>query len=262
MKLLLSLLILSTFFQNTLSAQEWSVLSNIKFNTPSTSYSIDSENNLYIGFGDGRLSRFSSKNEKLPDFSLPNQSAITLVEAQNNRKIFLFQKDIQKISILDRFSTIAQQYFLSEFGIGYAIATCPTPDNGIWITETNPSRLKKIDLLRKNVLLEVQHSLGDSITFMKAIQNLLLVSDENGVHVFDQFGSPVISIEAGKINYVQFLKNEIIASRDSDFLYINPSDGSIRKEVPFPGGSAECFIDLGGKIAVIKKKQVTFYESP
>ena len=133
--------------------------------------------------------KFNAEGVQISNYSLPNQSAITLIEAQNSLKTFLFYFDNQQIITLDRFNTIPKIYDLSDYEVNLGLSACPSPDENFWVIENNPMRIKKIDPLRKTTILEVQTNLGDSIRFMRAYKNLLIVLSEQALHVFDQFGS-------------------------------------------------------------------------
>lgn len=187
-----------------------------------TAYSNDSENNSYVGFQNGGLQKFSSRGSEILNYSLPNQSAITLIEAQNNRKIFLFYRDIQQVVILDRFSTIPRKYSLEDFGIDYAESATISPDGTFWFAEINPRRLKKIDPLRNSVIHEVQQDLGESISIMRTFGNFLVVASENGIHILDQFGNLNGTIKVQGTTYLQFLNDMILATHPEGILKIDP----------------------------------------
>ncbi len=242
------------------SGQEWIQFEQKEFNHVISSVSIDTEDNTYIGFENGSLQKFSNKGVELLVFSLPNQSAITLVEAQNNRKIFLFYKDIQQITILDRFSATPKHYLLRDFDIYFASSACPTPDgSSIWVVENNPQRLRKIDLLQKTVIHEVQHTLGDSINFMRTYQNLLLVANENGMHILDQFGNLTLSVKLGNTKYLQIWESQIIATSNNGFITIDPYQEKIMEFSETVFRNKKTILKLNNEYVVIGPRSLIFY---
>lgn len=248
----------SLFLSNSVIGQEWIETQKVELSSSPISFSVDTEDNIYLGFENGSLVKFSSDGEELSRFSLPNQSSLTLVEAQNNRKVFFFQKDIQQITILDRFSTQPKQYGLSDFGIDFGSSVCPSPDGLIWVAENNPPRLKKIDMLRKIVVHEVQHNLGDSILFMKTIQNLLFIVDENGLQILDQYGNLLSSINCS-ISYIQYSKNEIIATHSEGFVRIDPYGSKVIGDIRLSAREIKSVIKLTNKYAVVRSNTLSFY---
>ncbi|MEM6830602.1 MAG: hypothetical protein AAF551_08785 [Bacteroidota bacterium] len=222
-RLFLKLLTLSYFIPFPSESQEWKSEWTIALDQIPSAYSIDTDESIFLGFPDGSLEKYSKSGESSPVYSIPNQSSVTLIEAQNNRKIFLFYRDIQQITILDRFSSLPKNYLLSDFGIYLANMACPAPDGSFWTIENNPPRLKKIDPLRKSTLLEIQHALHDSIHFMRAYQNLLLIATSDGVQVFDQFGSFIASLDFGKTTYLQAFNKSLVAKTSNALIRFDPS---------------------------------------
>lgn len=258
-KLILKLLICSLFIASSTAAQEWIETAQLPLKATPISFSIDTEDNIYLGFENGSLRKFSASGEELPRFSLPNQSALTLIEAQNNRKIFIFQRDIQQITILDRFSAQPKQYLLENFGLSFASQVCPAQDGSIWAVENNPPRLKKIDVLRNVIIHEIQHQLGDSIHFMKTERNLLLISDENGLQTFDQFGNS-LSQQAIDLSYFHFSNSEVVGSTPSGFVRIDPYNSIIQEKTHLPTTEIRSVIKLKDNYAVVTKKSLSFFK--
>lgn len=231
--------------------QEWKKISSTKISLPPTAFSVDIQHNFYLGFSDGRVTKYNQLGEELQTFSLSNQAPISLIEAQNSLKLFVFNFDNQKITFLDRFTAQPRTYFLTDYGASLGMMTCPSPEGNAWVAENNPRRLKKIDLLRQFTLLEVQTSLGDSIKFMRTQQNLLLIADENGVHVFDQFGSKEHFLKAKNINYIQAIDNQILFSSFDGITLFDPYSGKISSKYTSPVNDIRVAIKLDQSYLII-----------
>ncbi len=229
-----------------------------------TAYSLDTENNIFLGFTNGGLQKIPSEgNSTTQPFSLPNQSSITLLEAQNNRKIFLFYRDIQQIFILDRFSAIPKKYDVLTYGIDFAESACISPDGTFWIAENNPQRLKKIDPLRNSILHEVQHNLGDSIAIMRAFGNLLLIADENGFQILDQFGNLNGTINLKEISYFQVLNNLIYITHPKGLVKIDPYKPAIIEELTYEVFlNKKAILKLKNEFAVIDDEKISYFSIP
>ncbi len=255
---ILKLLTVSLLFPLLTQGQDWSKISEVKLVEEATSISIDSEGNLYIGFSTGHLKKFTNKGEQVEVYSLPNRSPITLAEAFNNRKIFLFYRDIQQIHLLDRFTSVPRQYPIADFNLYFANLACNTPDGSFWILENNPQRLIKIDPLRKSIIHEIQVELGDSINFMRAIQNLVLIADENGLHVFDLFGNYLSNFDLKDCTYVQAYKDELLVTYDFGLAKVDPYKSSITEVVEFPGPK-NAILKLASGFATLNQTSLSFY---
>jgi len=254
-----SLLLISFFCSNVLFCQEWKLEREIQLPANPTAYSVDIKNNFYLGFDDGTMLKFDSKGNQLLNYSLPNQSSITLIEAQNALKTFLFCFDNQQIITLDRFNTVPKIYNLADYETNLGLSACPSPDENFWIIENNPMRIKKIDPLRQVTILEVQVNLGDSIRFMKAHKNLLLILSENGLHIFDLFGSKISHIEVDA-SYFQVKDNTILLVSEESLLTIDPFQGTIEKEQNIPLENTLVILRTGNYYLFSNKNNLFIYQ--
>ncbi|WP_424963365.1 hypothetical protein [Ekhidna sp.] len=224
-----------------------------------TSYSVDYLGDFYLGFSDGGLIKYNSEGDLLENFSLSNASSITLIDVQNNLKPFLFYFDNQQITILDRFSTVPKNYPLSDLGIQLGMMACPAPDGDFWIAENNPQRLKKINPTRKNLILEVQVSIGDSIQRMQAYQNILFVAHRNGLHTFDQFGGILYSIVLDNLLTMQLIQGKLFLFSSDKILQINPVSGQLINDRKTPTSSLDGILKIGDRFLIINERTLTFY---
>ena len=240
-------------------AQQWEKEKAIKLKASPSTYSSDFQDNFYLGFSDGSLIKFDLNASQKENFSLPNQSAISLIDVQNNLRPFLFYYDIQQITILDRFSSVPKEYPISEFDLDLVIAACPAPDGDFWVMENNPLRLKKINPLRKTTLLEVQISVGDSIKKIQAYQNILIVGDEDGIHAFDQFGSLLYEAACKNLLNFQLINESLILLSKKESIRINLFTGkeTLRSNLPERHDGA---IYLSDKLLLVKKDSLTLYK--
>lgn len=246
-------------FSSLLFGQEWRKLPSPNIRLTPTAHSADIQGNFYLGFQDGRLTKYNHAGEEQQTFSLSNQAPISLIEAQNSLKLFVFNFDNQKITYLDRFSSTPRTYFLADYTIPIGMMACPTPDGNAWVAENNPRILRKIDLLRKSTILEVQTSIGDSIRFMRTQHNLLIIADEQGVHVFDQFGAKKHFIAAINVNYIQLINDQLFFSSNDRIITFDPYSGKILKTQSAPTKAVRVAIRLPDKYLLIGES-IELYE--
>ncbi|WP_349564742.1 hypothetical protein [Ekhidna sp. MALMAid0563] len=251
-----SLLIFCPFL---LQAQSWEKIKQVQIAKSPISYSVDYQGNFYLGFSDGGLIKYNSEGDLLENFSLSNASSITLIDVQNNLKPFLFYFDNQQITILDRFSTVPKNYPLSDLGVQLGMMACPAPDGDFWIVENNPQRLKKINPARKNLILEVQVNIGDSLQRMQAYQNLLFVAHSNGLHTFDQYGGKLYSIALDDLISMQLSQGKLMLFSSKKILQINPINGKILNELATPTSSPDGILKIGNHFLVINERTLTFF---
>lgn len=240
-------------------AQEWTELKSISLQKTPISYSADIQGNFFISFSDGSLEKRNSGGKLLENFSLSNNSPISLIDVQNNLRPFLFYFDIQRITILDRFSSVPKTYHLSDFGVQIGMMACPAPDGDIWVLENNPQRLKKINPLRKSVVLEVQISIGDNIRKVQAYQNFLFIADEEGLHFFDQFGGALKTLEIKGLTGFQIITSKLYAYTSSHMYTINMDYGDHEDILELPK-QADGVLRLNDQFLLIREKQITYFK--
>ncbi|WP_420577329.1 hypothetical protein [Ekhidna sp.] len=238
-------------------SQKWEKVKSWQATKQPTAFSVDYQNNIYMGFSDGGLTKYDSEGELLENFSLSNASSVVLIDVQNNLKPFLFYFDNQQITILDRFSTVPKNYFLADFDVQLGMMACPAPDGNFWVVENNPQRLKKISPLRKSTVLEVQLQLGDSINKMQAYQNLLFISHTNGLHVLDQFGGKIYSVDLLGTTGFQLIGNKVLVFSKMKITRLNFT-GEVETELYKPELS-EGTLKVKESFLFIKDRTINFY---
>ena len=240
-------------------SQAWEKEKELKLRAHLTAYSVDIQSNFYLGFSDGSLVKYNKSADKLENFSVPNQSSISSIDVQNNLRPFLFYYDIQRITILDRFSTIPKDYPISAFDVQIVVMACPAPDGDFWVIENNPMRIKKINPLRKNTLLEAQVFLGDSIRKIQAYQNILIVGDENGIHTYDQFGSLIYEFECQGLTSFQVKDRELLVFSKDSSIELDLFKGQVLSIKKLPEIS-EGAMRLREKLVLMKADSVLIYK--
>lgn len=251
---LLSLLTFSLWF-SSLGQEAVPDSITVEFSNRITSFSADTQSNIFLGFANGSIKKLSSKGEVLDNYSLPNQSPITFIEALNNRKLFLFQRDLQQITVLDRFSSVPTIYRLTDFGLDFIQHTCPVVDGSFWTMENNPSMLKKINPLTNQVLLEVQPQLTDSILHFRSYQNLLYALTRSHLFTFDQFGSEIRSKEILGGSFIQIWKNKLVISETNGYTILEPNTLKQLKRDEFKADKL-ALLHFDSSIIVIKSTKV------
>lgn len=230
---------------------QWELIKEIDLPKNPTSYAKDSQENVYVAFQDGSLVKYGPGGNELLNYSLFNQSQITLIEPQFQLRTFLFYFDNQVITILDRFNSVPKNYPVHDFTNGIVSMACPAPDGTYWIVENNPLVLKRIDVNRKNLLLETQPRLGRDIRFMKAYQNILLILDEAGLHIFDQFGSLLHQIDV-ESNHFSIDNEFVYLLSKNEEITIAPFNGKIVSKSKIPTSQPDGVICSSNGCVVFK----------
>lgn len=204
--------------------------------------SIDRTNNFYISLGNGSIQKYDINGEHLLTFSPQKQAGITLFEAWQAVRTFIFYRDLQQYQFLGRFLVSSPYLDISNGDIGFVRLATLGSDNTLWLIDDTDLSLKKYDPdLNKVVINTPFYSISDdisSINFIREYQNLVFMNDPNrGILVFDNLGNFDKSISIPGISYFNFLKDEIYFLSGDELVFMDIYKSTERKiTIPSPKG--------------------------
>ncbi|MEM6736040.1 MAG: hypothetical protein AAGC64_02410 [Bacteroidota bacterium] len=239
---------------------QWKVVREVMLDQTPTAFSADINADIYIGYNDGSLVKYDVNGEELINYSLPNLSKISLIDPQFQLRTFLFYYDIQQITILDRLNSVPKNYSVKDLGTGLVNMACPAPDGTIWLIENNPLLLKHIDLNRKMLIQETQPSLGKDIRAMRTYQNILLIVDESGLHVLDQFGSTLFFYKGTNINSMSIWKDSVYFEYSGKIMEMDLFDRRVISALKSPMEDIHGFIYVNKTYLFFTKNKLTYYQ--
>lgn len=223
-------------FAGSISAQKLELVSAAPVNSP-VAVSIDRLNNIYIADKKGNLNQYVN-GVLTQTFSPQKPGSITLVEAWNPLKIFVFYTDFQEYLFLDRFLTSAQRFNMEDFAGFSGLATISN-DNNLWLVDYTNFGLRKYDIGFRQFTIERPFDLildpeKYEITFIREYQNLVFISDSaSGILVFDNMGNYLRKISAREVNYFSF-KDDYLYYLSEDSLVANHIYSSDKKVTTLP----------------------------
>lgn len=241
--------------------QDWLLLKTMDLKDEITSYSTDNEFRVYTGNAHGDLTRYNPAGLEEEHYSDIANSSLTLIEAWNRLKVFLFFRDQQKISILDRFGTTPVDYELRDFDLGYAWLVAPGVDNSIWTLSTDYNELRKYEVQSKQLILSTPLHLDVSkASHMRAYQNLLIISDrEKGLYFFDQFGTLLYEYPGEGIAYFQVADDMLYFLQAGHLVKLDPFNLKNEEKIKAPEGAFEVVIASENRYFFIKKSKAFIY---
>ena len=207
--------------------QELSVVTSIS-TPPATAVSVDRKGDFYLAFDTGTLSKYDANGLETLNFSPERLGRITLIDAWNPLRLFLFYEEFQSIIILDRFLTATTRYDLSERqAFGFIKLACPSQDHSFWLIDESYKGLIKYDPMSLQIALKMPFnsalSLNSEVLYMREYQNLLFVSlSGGGLVYFDNLGNYLGKIETGKeVGFFGFVKNQVYFLQGSVLQYVD-----------------------------------------
>ena len=244
--------------------QSFRLLSDTTVNV--SSISIDQDGNVYTVSKRGTLTKWDLTGSPLLTFSPSKLGSVTLLEAWQGLRPFLFYRDFQEFILLDRFLTPASNYDFPSMDIGYVQLATLGIDNNLWVIDINDFSLKKIDLLFKAIISNTSLEFLlkpdlHKINFMREYQNLLFINDETtGIMVFDNLGNYLRSIEVSGLTQLGFFRNEVYFLKNQKLNFIDIYNQEGRTIDLIELGELELVSYYGHYLTIYGDSRLKFYK--
>ena len=251
------------FLLTTLStqAQFWEKVDSISFESNVIDVSHDLQQNIYVVLEDDQLIKLDREFKPTHTFAQPNLGPITSIEAQITLNPFLFIRDNQQVSFLDRFLASPVTYDLSQWTDGFVWLATPAIDRQLWLLENYPLRISKADRFTGNILHEIPIQIGyelENITSFRAQQmTVLLVDEQSGIHLFDLFGNLISSIEVKGVRKAQLNGSRLTYFAESK-IFIHDLDSGEAQSFEAPGNYTDG-IQVGKHFVFLKGNRLLRY---
>jgi hypothetical protein len=211
----------------TTRGQELSLLREIKIKQP-VSISTDRYSHIFTSDLQGNVHKFDSTGKLLHIFSPEKVARASLIEAWPTIQVFLFYRDLQAYTFLNRFLTVNRQSAsFNTATIGFARVATVSSDEQIWVFDEVGFSMKKLNPLTQQLSLNVPLGLilassDFNINYMREYQNMLFVNDANsGILVFDNFGNYKKKLPFSGLSYFGFHGNELYYVNKSGIHFFN-----------------------------------------
>ena len=238
--------------------QELSVATSIS-TPPATAVSVDRKGDFYLAFNTGTLSKYDANGHETLNFSPERLGKITLIDAWNPLRLFLFYEDFQSILILDRFLTPTASYDLSAGQpFGFIKLACPSQDHTFWLIDESYKGLIKYDPMDKQVVLKMPFNsaipVDSEVLYMREYQNLLFVSLRGGgLFYFDNLGNYLGKIGTSEaVRFFGFIKNQVYFLQGDVLQHVNLYLEDV-KDLSLPA-IYEAVVDTGKAKVGVKKE--------
>lgn len=223
-------------FQVT-QAQSWEQAHVKSFGSEIVAVSIDFQENVFVALADDQLLKLDKEGQELANFSQPNLSPYTSLEAQNSLNPFFFVRDNQQVVFLDRFLANPVIYDLNQWTSSFVWLATPSVDRQLWLLESDPFRVTKVDRFTGNILHEVILQIGleleDLVYFRAQEQQLILVDQFKGIYLFDLFGNLIRQVVEEDVSSVRLIGDQLYYCYESNLIQMDLKSGE-KKETTLP----------------------------
>jgi len=170
-------------------------------------------------------------------YSPQRRKEITNLEAWNSIKIFLFSKEYQEYTVLDKYLTEIYTRAFNIENIGFASFATITLDGNIWLFDNSDFSIKKVDIQNGNIISKTPLNLiikesQNEVLFMKEYGNFLYISTvNNGILVFDNLGTYKKKLPFNNVLFFDFENTSLYFLRDYEKTLFDLISLEIKSEV-------------------------------
>ena len=208
------------------NAQELSIIKTVPIKE-ADKVTVDRYYNIYIADTKENIQKYDQEGNYLLTFSPSKPGDISLIEAWNSIRIFVFYKDFQEFVLLDRFLVAQPNYKIDQNLIGFARSATISSDNQLWVIDDDDFSLKKYDLDAQKVIINsplelILKAKDYHINFMREYQNQVYLNDRNaGILVFDNMGNYKKKLSFTGIDHFSFINDELYYLKDNKIIFFN-----------------------------------------
>jgi hypothetical protein len=199
-----------------------------------SNFEIDPMGNCYYLKSDD-LVKVNTNGKELVRYSMKNLGAPSAIDVSNPLRILVFYASQAVIRILDNNLIDQSELDLRSLGIIQPKVMAGTPDQGIWIFDEISASLIKIDTKLKSSALSVDLNqlIGHRPNPVRLIanQNWVIMQDQQGIIIFDQFGTKLKSIPLeNATNILQLNENNLWYSENGQLMSYQMTINTFQKE--------------------------------
>jgi len=258
----LRLLLVLTFIPFLSFTQELELVNEYPLKAKPVAVSIDRSGKLYFAYQDGEIERYDQEGNMEFNNSLNKRFSITLLEAWQGLKTFVYSAPFQEYFFLDRFFNNSEFYRVEkdEFRLFDGLATIEN-DQTLWAFNTESQTLRKVDLFNNEIIFDNQLNLTLSIDaidpeHLRVYQNLVFISEaDHGVAIFDNLGGFLDFISFKGVSYFSFLEDEIILYNGQELRLMNIYNKT-KREIPLGNLSFDYILMDNDHLIGLKDKKV------
>lgn len=249
------------------NAQDTPVLLNRDIPYRLTYFTTNPAGELFVINTANDLIKYNTGGDSVGVFNdVKKYGKLSYVEAQNPWKTLLFYENFQTIVLLDKYLKNLGSIKLPDKGIFDVRAVTTSYDNRIWVFDGREFKIKKLDdngnTLMASIDLRQVLDVAPSPVWMGDKEGFLYLYDpENGMYVFDYYGSFRALLPFKNWTSVYPVGKELIGF-DAEHLYryTPPIPMATQKKLPIALRNATQIGIAGQRIYVLSNGKLRIYE--
>jgi hypothetical protein len=191
---------------------------------------VDRPGDLYLLQADNTLKKFNTHGKLESEQVLASP---TTFDPRDGSRLFIYSNSTQQFSFFTQ--ETKQEFSVEKHYAIDPILVCSSGDNQIWVLDRSDWSLKRINPSQSKVIVEEsidqkQFTGTPEFTFIREYQNFLFMIEKNsGILIFNSLGKQIKKIRAPKIEYFNFLGEELYYKENDKLLFYDLFDASTRE---------------------------------
>jgi hypothetical protein len=231
------------------------------------SVEVDNLGDVYV-LANQDVIKYKSTGQLFRSYSNKSLGNISRIDVSNPLKILVFYRDLSRLVFVD--NTLSEQkenVYLERFDREFASLACTSNDeNGIWLYDPVAFSLTRYNqkMNIKAEVLNINQLTGKTINpiwMTERGNRLYLVDSQNGIMVFDIFGTYLKTLPIRGLTKLWIDGDLLVALNESKELIISSSTGLEQSRVALPDADFTDMCWNAGKVYILNKNRLIVYET-
>lgn len=214
---------------STLALSQQKKITSIEISNVESAY-VDRPGDLYVLLKDKTLKKFDTLGMPVSEQVL---DAPTTYDPRDGSRQFIYSQQSQRFAFFSP-ETKLEYLIEQQYAIDPVLA-CASGDNQVWILDRSDWSLKRVNPSQQKVIAEAsidqkQFTKTPEFMFIREYQNFLFLIERNsGILIFNSLGKQIKKLSASKIEYLNFLGEELYYKVNDKLLFYDLFDSSTRE---------------------------------
>lgn len=223
---------------------------------------IDRPGDLYLILKDGQIQKYDKDGKLIVLYR--HKTLPTLFDPRDGARLFAYYRKNQEYDYLNPSFDITASFRIDSAFVIEPWLICPAGDHKLWVLDAADHSLKKINPKESAVELEVvvDASIIEDASVFSTIREyqgfVFLLNPKRGIHIFNNLGKHVRTIEGKGIHHFSFLGEELYYLKDNVIHFFDLFTAEKRQKVI--GQKADFALFTDERLVLVRQKTVDIFE--
>lgn len=178
-------------------------------------FTTDESGNVFVAAKDRTITKWSKDGDSLANYRIIKNGSIQSMDASSSLELYVLQAHFNRLTILDRQLTLKWDLDLSQLQLYNVSSVAQSKDGNFWLFDNINNVLLKVDKQLNPVIksndFRLEHGISLKPTHLEERGDRVVLSDaENGIFIFDRYGSLTQDLSITGLNKFQLLEDWLI----------------------------------------------------